>query len=199
MWVPCMRERRQGLGLLLPLLKDSSKDMRTRLPFSFVLFEHSELFPFSGLCQGLWQSRWHRWEWLYAIFTAQHELAWLPQGLYSLHSSLCLCDLQGDHKDCILFHSLYLEKFHSFFPNSYLPDPLIILIAKRVVISTIWWIKYRRNKWISNRFCYFKLRWCNFWLLLWKSLLFLTWLPHLLPNALASLFCCVHLWTGLSQ
>lgn len=53
MWVPCMRERRQGLGLLLPLLKDSSKDMRTRLPFSFVLFEHSELFPFSGLCQGL--------------------------------------------------------------------------------------------------------------------------------------------------
>lgn len=34
---------------------------------------------------------------------------------------------------------------------------------------------------LKNRFCHFRLRWCNSWLPLWKSFLFFTWLPRLLP------------------
>lgn len=53
-------ERRQGLGLLLILLKHPIKDVRTRFPSMLPFLGNLACFSSSSWVRGLWQSCWHR-------------------------------------------------------------------------------------------------------------------------------------------
>lgn len=117
-----MCKRRQGLGLLLILLNNSIKKVRTRTWLSFIS-EHSKVFLFSVVDEELWQSAdtgengcgaWHL-----------HSTAWVGLadfGPLQLYIAFLVCGTTtGNHKNFVLFHICITRQ--PLFPHHFFPSP----------------------------------------------------------------------------